>query len=92
MITGKRILIVPIQFQDDFLLDSLSLFLAQTVATQAQVEGKHINIDAAFDRLINQYNSSYLLSQLIEKPPAYAQRILGVCRFDLFVPILTLVF
>jgi archaemetzincin len=88
----KKIHIVPIQFHDSFLLDSLSLYLARTFGMSAEVENKPINIKAAYDPLRNQYNSSYLLAQLIEDPREDAGRILGVCSFDLFIPILTFVF
>jgi archaemetzincin len=75
-----------------FLLDSLSLNLAQTFGMPAQVENTPINIKAAYDPLRNQHNSSYLLAQLIDDPPEDAGRILGMCSFDLFIPILTFVF
>jgi len=92
VIVTKKIHIVPIQFHDGFLLDSLSLYLAQTFGMPAQVENKPINIKAVYDPLRNQHNSSYLLAQLIDEPPEDVGRILGVCSFDLFIPILTFVF
>jgi archaemetzincin len=92
VITTQKIHIVPIQFHDDFLLDSLSLYLARTFAMPAQVENKPINIKASYDPLRNQHNSSYLLSQLIHNPSEDAGRILGVCNVDIFIPILTFVF
>lgn len=92
MIATPKIHIIPIRFYDDFLLNSLSLYLAQTFGMPAQVENKPINIKAAYDPLRNQYNSSYLLAQLIEEPAEDAGRILGVCGVDLFIPILTFVF
>jgi archaemetzincin len=58
----------------------------------AEVDDKPIKIKAAYDPLRNQHNSSYLLAQLIDDPPEDAGRILGVCSFDLFIPILTFVF
>jgi len=92
VIATKKIHIVPIQFHDGFLLDSLCLYLTQTFGMSAHVENKAINIKAAYDPLRNQHNSSHLLAQLIDEPPEDAGRILGVCSFDLFIPILTFVF
>ena len=92
MIATKKIHIVPIQFHDGFLLDSLCLYLSQTFNMPAEVNDKPINIKDAYDPLRNQHNSSYLLAQLIDDPPEDAGRILGVCSFDLFIPILTFVF
>lgn len=74
------------------MLDSLSLYLTQTFGKLAEVENKPINIKAAYDPLRNQYNSSYLPAQLIEDPGEDAGRILCVCGFDLFIPILTFAF
>ena len=91
MIT-KRIYVVPIEFHDTFLLDSLCLFLSNTFQMPALIKNKSININQAFDPLRNQYNSSSLLAQLIGNPPQDAGRILGVCSFDLCIPILTFVF
>ncbi len=89
---AKRIYVVPIEFHKPSLLDSLCLYLSNAFRMHAHVENKLIKINQAFDPLRNQYNSSYLLAQLIDNPPKDAGRILGVCGFDLFIPILTFVF
>lgn len=88
----KRIYVIPIGFYDRSLFDPLCLSLANRFGLPAQVENKSLNINQAFDPLRNQYNSSFLLAQLIDDPPDDAGRILGVCNFDLFIPILTFVF
>lgn len=88
----KRIYVIPIGFNDRSLFDPLCLSLAHRFGMPAQIEHIPINIHRAFDPYRNQYNSSVLLAQLIEDPPADAGRILGVCNFDLFIPILTYVF
>ena len=88
----KRIYVIPIDFYDRSLFDPLGLSLAHRFGLPAHIEHKSLNIHQAFDHLRNQYNSSFLLAQLIDDPPADAGRILGVCNFDLFIPILTYVF
>lgn len=89
---NSHIYVVPIEFYDLSLLDSLCLYLSNAFRMHAHVDNKLIKINHAFDPLRNQYNSSYLLAQLIDNPPKDAGRILGVCDFDLFIPILTFVF
>jgi len=91
-VIDKRIYVVPIEFYDLSLLDSLCFYLSNAFGIPAYIENKPININRVFDPLRNQYNSSYLLKQLINKPPKDAARILGVCNLDLFIPILTFVF
>ena len=66
--TSKRIYVVPIEFYDRFLLDSLRLYLSNAFRLPAAIENKPININRVFDPLRNQYNSSQLLSQLINNP------------------------
>jgi archaemetzincin len=92
VINNKYIYIAPIRFYDVFLLDSLRVYISRTFKIQARIVKREINVDKVYDPVRNQYNSSYLLSQLIDNPPEDAARILGVCSFDLFIPILTFVF
>lgn len=89
---AKCIHVVPIEFYDSSLLDALCLYLSNAFHIPAKIKNESININLTFDPLRNQYNSSYLLAQLINNPPEDAGRILGVCDFDLFIPILTFVF
>jgi len=91
-VVAKQIYIVPIEFNTSSLLDSLSLYLASAFHLPVQIEKKPIDSHRAYDSLRNQYNSSTLLAQLIDKPAKNAARILGVCSYDLFIPILTYVF
>ncbi|MDW7678928.1 MAG: archaemetzincin family Zn-dependent metalloprotease [bacterium] len=92
----KRIYIIPLGFNDRSLFrslfDPLSLSLAHYFGMPAHVKHISLNINQVFDPYRNQYNSSVLLAQLIDDPPADVGRILGVCNFDLFIPILTYVF
>ena len=90
--SDKYIYIIPIRFHDVFLLDSLRVYVSRTFNAPVRIEKWKINVEKVYDPIRNQYNSSYLLAQLIEKPPDDATRILAVCSFDLFIPILTFVF
>jgi archaemetzincin len=91
-VIDKHIYIVPIEFYNSHLLNSLSLYLSNAFALPTQVKNQPINLDSVFDPLRNQYNSSYLLRQLINNPQQDTARILGICNVDLFIPILTFVF
>ncbi len=88
----KRIYVVPIEFYDSALLDSLRLYLSNAFNMPVLIEDQKMKLNNAFDPLRNQYNSSYILKQLIHNPHKDAARILGVCNVDLFIPILTYLF
>jgi len=92
-VTPSRIAIVPVEpFADTGLLGSLCRTLSGVFDAEVGVAGGYVDPDRAFDPTRNQYNSSSILLQLIERPPPDADRILGVTHFDLFVPILTFLF
>ena len=51
-----------------------------------------LDLSFAFDSSRNQYNSTSILTRLLENPPEGVFKILGVTNVDLFIPILTFVF
>ena len=53
--------------------------------------GPPVDVNAAYDRVRGQYNSTTLLAALLGLAPAGA-RILGITGVDLFIPVLTFVF
>ncbi|MBD3289864.1 archaemetzincin family Zn-dependent metalloprotease [candidate division KSB1 bacterium] len=89
----RSICVIPIEFQDQSLIKSLRRYLAQTFEVQVDIRNKKIDTARAYDQYRNQYHSSDLLKQLIDDPPDKgACKILGLCKFDLFIPIFTYVF
>ncbi|NOZ62988.1 MAG: archaemetzincin family Zn-dependent metalloprotease [Calditrichaeota bacterium] len=89
----RSICLIPIEFAETKLLDSLIFYLSHTFHLQVEVRQKKIIVEEAFSRSRRQYNSSILLSQLIDDPPDSGDcKILGLCDFDLFIPIFTYVF
>lgn len=84
--------IVPIATRDRFWLKPLEEGILRTFGLRSRCLQGEIDLDRAFDSLRRQYNSSQILLQLINAPPADAVKLLGVAEVDLFIPILTFVF
>lgn len=87
-----KIYLVPLRFQDNFLLKKLSDNIEKSLTAKVILYRRNIPLIGSFDKLRNQFNSSWLLNQLkIIKPPD-ADKILGLTEYDLFIPIFTFVF
>lgn len=87
------IYIVPIATAPSHWLEPLEHALAESFGLPVKsMPGCAIDIEAAYDPGRQQYNSSRILLQLIERAPADTHKILGVAAVDLFIPILTYVF
>ena len=52
----------------------------------------NIKSETAYDYSREQYNSTFLLSKILEFLPENTKRIVGITDIDLFVPVLTFVF
>ncbi|MCP4716886.1 MAG: archaemetzincin family Zn-dependent metalloprotease [Deltaproteobacteria bacterium] len=86
------IYIIPIDTEPESWLAPLETSIQNTFGLQTKCSSYAINLPAALDPERRQYNSSQILLQLIDSPPADASRIIGVAAVDLFIPILTFVF
>lgn len=87
------IYIVPIKAADRFWREPLEAGIHRTFGIETRfVTDWQINLAKTYDSARDQYNSSGILIQLIENPPADAVKILGVAEVDLCIPILTFVF
>jgi archaemetzincin len=86
------IYVVPIGLTDHAYLETLERFVSDTFHLKTRRNELEIDLQGAFDRNRNQYNSSLLLRQLITNPLREAEKILGIVDVDLFIPILTFVF
>lgn len=83
--------IVPLGMTPEDLFQQLQQAIAQTFHLGTQVSSP-LELSFAFDSSRNQYNSTTILTRLLENPPQGAFKILGVADIDLFIPILTFVF
>ncbi len=87
------ILLVPVPPVDDRLIGELVAPLQSMFRTDVRVHN-HDRIDprTAFDVTRNQYNSTVLISSVLERFGGNAHKVLGITSVDLFVPVLTFVF
>jgi archaemetzincin len=87
------ILLVPISPIDPSCLQELSGALAKAFSRRVEtLKSSLLDGSFAFDFSRNQYNSTKILSALLEKFNNHDAKILGVTGGDLFVPVLTYVF
>jgi archaemetzincin len=86
------IYIVPIETAVDSWIQPLAQEIRSAFGLPVKCAGRTIHLARAYDRIRQQYNSSQLLLQLIDNPPADAAKILGITGVDLFIPVLTFVF
>lgn len=80
---------------DRNLIEGLALPLRKTFGVDVRVIDPAWNISASYDDERGQYNSSAILSSLIDNHPSSvlpSGTILGITGEDLFIPILTYVF
>jgi archaemetzincin len=86
------IYIIPIETEPLFWLEPLTAGIFRAFGVRTKCAKLRVDISKAFDPLRQQYNSSYILSDLIGRPFADGEKVLGVAEVDLFIPILTFVF
>jgi archaemetzincin len=84
--------ILPLLFTDDKLLEDLSYALSDAFKLPVSILRKPFPLDQGYDPVRNQFNSSWILSQLLDRVPEDNCKILGVTDVDLYVPVLTFVF
>ena len=73
-------------------LEYLSLAIPCVFNTPCWNVGEVLDPQDAYDSKRAQYNSTKLLTRLLETQPQNGDRVLGVTALDLFIPILTFVF
>jgi len=88
----KFLYLLPIGIETSSFLSDLGRELKYRFLLPYKVMETDINPAYAFHEERRQYNSMTILRRIIDRCPPDAIRILGVCRVDLFVPILTFVF
>lgn len=89
----SSILIVPIRPVDHAELTALIIPLSGIFNLPVSIEeSKYIDPSFAFDTYRNQYNSTFLITALLERFREYNGKIIGITTVNIFVPVLTYVF
>ena len=87
-----KLYILPLLFTDNDLLEHLSSVVFEAFKIPVSFLEESFSLEEGYDPVRNQYNSTWILSKLLEKAPDEDCKILGVTTVDLFVPVLTFVF
>lgn len=87
-----KIYILPLRFPDKELLEHLSSAISQAFKVPVSFLEETISLTEGYDPVRKQYNSTWILSKLLEKAFEENCKILGVTTVDLYVPVLTYVF
>jgi len=77
---------------DQNILDYLALTISGSFNATCQSVNLKVDPQDAYHPTRRQYNSTQLLSKLLELHPTDGNKMLGVTELDLFIPILTFVF
>jgi len=86
------IYIQPIKTDHSPWIEELEKSVYAVFGYHTKVANLDIDLENAFDKARQQYNSSSILLQIISRPPVDAEKVLGVVNVDLFIPVLTFVF
>ncbi len=87
-----QIYLIPLDFEDEEMLDRLAISLKQVFQIPISYLPIEINLQNGWSQERSQLNSTWLLSQFLQKAPHDNGKILGVTVYDLFTPILTFLF
>lgn len=87
-----RLYILPLRFSDKNLLENLFSALENSFKIPVLLSSNPFSLDQGMDQLRAQFNSTWILSQLLKAEPEESGKILGVTSVDLFIPVLTYVF
>ena len=89
----SSIFLVAVAPSDNSLFPSLSESIGKIFSVRVKIiQSPSLDGSFAFDFSRNQYSSTSILSELLDKLKGYDGKILGVTNGDLFVPVLTYVF
>ncbi|MDZ7261830.1 MAG: archaemetzincin family Zn-dependent metalloprotease [candidate division KSB1 bacterium] len=86
------IYLLPLRFPEQELLSGLSFILPEIFRLPVFLLNKPFPLEDGKDSLRNQYNSTWILSQILERVPEEACKVLAVTSVDLYIPVLTYVF
>ncbi len=87
------ILVVPVGAMGGLELTALSEPLSEVFHLPVSIHiGSPVDPQSAFDSFRNQFNSTLILAQLLDRYGRHDGKVLGITTDDLFVPVLTYVF
>lgn len=87
-----KLYILPLRFPDNNLLGDLFSTISAIFKLPTLLLQKPFPLEEGYDAVRNQFNSTWILSRLLEQVPHESCKILGVTGVDLYVPVLTFVF
>jgi archaemetzincin len=87
-----KIYVLPLRFSDSHLLADLASALSHAFKLPVFILEKPFSIKEGCDPVRNQFNSTWILSRILEEVPEEDCKTLGVTTVDLYVPVLTFVF
>jgi archaemetzincin len=87
-----HIYVLPLNFPDKNLFNTLCNTLEDTFKISVVILNHPLPLEKVKDPIRNQYNSTWILSQLLKEVTEESCKIIGVTNLDLFVPVLTYVF
>ncbi len=87
-----NVYILPLRFSDSQLLADLAATLSHAFKLPVAILDVPLSLKEGYDPVRNQYNSTWILSRILDLAPSEECKILGVTGVDLYVPVLTFVF
>lgn len=87
-----NIYILPLRFPDSQLLADVASTLSHAFKLPVAFLDAPFSLKGGYDPVRNQYNSTWILSRILDLAPSEDCKILGVTSVDLYVPVLTFVF
>jgi archaemetzincin len=87
-----NIYILPLRFSDSQLLSDVASTLSHAFKLPIAFLDASFSLKEGYDPVRNQYNSTWILSRILDLAPSEDCKILGVTGVDLYVPVLTFVF
>jgi len=83
---------LPLRFPDNHLLPDLATAISHAFGLTVLLLEKPLSLKEGYDPVRNQYNSTWILAQILKLFPEENCKILGITGLDLYVPVLTFVF
>jgi archaemetzincin len=87
-----KIYLLPLRFENQELLEQVSSVVARAFGFPIDRLHSSFSLKDGHDPVRDQYNSTWILSKLVELAPQQECKILGITEVDLYVPVLTFVF
>ena len=88
----RSIHILPIQFSYSNFLQPLQSCIESQFDIPSSIISDTFDCSNSFDIRRNQYNSSFILNDLLNVNHTESAKLIGVTSLDLFIPVLTFVF